>query len=154
MTTELLGFCSSWISDKQRPIVGNELLLQIQSTRGVDVFGMVGNDGLGDGLSQGVHLRGVSSPLYPQTDIDVSEVFLPGSKDGLVDLEPEDFRLEVGDWAAIDVNKTTALLGLGDGSRCLFIRPLCKFRLSKKTTETGRAFFFPKVCTAFVDILA
>ena len=104
MTTELLGLCPPWVSNKQCPVVGGKLLLQFQSARGIDVFGVVGNDSLCDGLPQGVHLRGVSSTFYPQADVDVSKVVLPSSKDSFVNFESEDFRPEVGDWGSVNVD--------------------------------------------------
>lgn len=63
----------------------------------------------------------MSSTLYPQTDVNVSEVLLSGGKNSFVDFEPENLRLENGDWGAVDVDQTTALFGVSDGRRGLVL---------------------------------
>jgi len=117
MTTELLGLHPSGVGNQQRPVVGHELLLQFHRTVGIDVLGVVGNKGLSNRLSDSVHLRGVSSTLHSDTDIEGRERFLPGDQNRLVDLEAENLRLDEVDGRTIDADKTTAFSGVGDSSR-------------------------------------
>ena len=73
MTTELLGLHPSWVSDQQGSVVGHQLLLQLHGTVGIDVLGVVRNEGLSNGLADGVHLRGVSSSLHAHADVEGGE---------------------------------------------------------------------------------
>ena len=119
MTTELLGLHPSGVGNEKGSVIGNKLFLQLHGTEGIDVFGVVGDEGLGDGLSDGVDLGDVSSSLHPDADIEDAEGVFTGDQNGLVDLEPEDLGLEDGDGGAVDTDDTTALLGVGDCSGSL-----------------------------------
>ena len=114
MTTELLGLCSPGVRDQERPIVCDELLLELHRRVGVVVLGEVGDDGLGDRLADGVHLRGVTSTLDADADVDALERLLAGDKDTLVDLEAELLGLEEVDGRAVDANEALALAGMCD----------------------------------------
>ena len=70
MTTELLGLHPSWVSNQQGSIVSHQLLLQLHRAVSIDIFGIVSNNSLGDGLSDSVDLRRVSSTLHTDTDIE------------------------------------------------------------------------------------
>ena len=115
-TTELLGLHPSRVRDQECPVVGDELLLQLNGAERIDVFRVVGNNGLGDGLADSVHLGCVSSSLDTDTDVNATEGVLAGNKDSFVDLETEDLRLEEVDGGAVNVDEATALLGVGDRS--------------------------------------
>ena len=52
----------------------------------VDVLLVVGDDGLGDGLADGVDLRGVTTTGDADTDVDTGELVSADDQDGLVDL--------------------------------------------------------------------
>ena len=119
MTTKLLRFCSPRVRDQERPVVRDELLLKLERTRGIEVLGVVGNNGLRDGLADGIHLRGVSTTLHTKTNVNRGESLLAGNKDRLVDLEAQDLRLEERDGRAVDVNEAATLLRVGDSSRSL-----------------------------------
>ena len=116
MTAELLRLCSPWVRNQQCPVVGNELLLELHRAVGVEILGVVRDDRLGDGLADGVNLRSVSTTLDADADVDSTESILAGNQNGLVDLEPEDLRLEEVDGGAVNVDEATALLGVGDRS--------------------------------------
>ena len=94
MTTELLRLCSPRVGDEERTVVRNKLLLQLERARGVEVLGVVRNDCLRDRLTESVDLRGVSTTLHTETDIDRREGILARDEDGLVDLEAQDLGLE------------------------------------------------------------
>lgn len=116
LSTELLGLHPPGISDEQCPVVGNKLFLQLHSTVCILVLGVVCNNSLGDGLTDSIDLRSVSTTLDTDTDVDDTESVLAGGKDSLVDLEPEDFRLEEVDGGAVDVDEATTLPCVGNRS--------------------------------------
>ena len=115
MTTELLGLCSPWVRNQQCPVVGNELLLKLQRAVRIDVLGVVGDDCLGNRLTDSVNLGSVSTTLDADADVDGTESILAGDQNRLVNLETEELRLEEINWGAVDVDKATALLGVSDG---------------------------------------
>lgn len=119
MTTELLGLHPSGVRDEECSVICDELFLQLHGAESIDIFGVVGDNGLGDRLSDGVDLGDVSSSLDTDTDVEDAEGFLASNKDGLVDLEPKDLGLEEVDWGAVNADDTTALLGVGDCSGSL-----------------------------------
>lgn len=114
MTTELLGLHSPRVRDQECPVVRNKLLLQLHRAVRVEVLRVVGDNGLGDGLTNGVDLGGVSTTLDADADVDGTKSILSGNENGLVDLEAEDLRLEEVDGGAVDVDEATALLGVGN----------------------------------------
>ena len=57
----------------------------------VDVLLVVGDDGLGDGLADGVDLRGVTTTGDADADVDTGELVSADDQDGLVDLLSLDF---------------------------------------------------------------
>ena len=116
VTTKLLRFCSPRVRNQERPVVRDELLLELERTRGIEVLGVVGNNGLRDGLADGIHLRGVSTTLHTKTNVNRGESLLAGNKDRLVDLEAQDLGLQKVDGRAVNVNEATALLCVGDRS--------------------------------------
>jgi hypothetical protein len=96
-TTELLWFHPPGVCNQQRPIIRHQFLLQLDCTVGIDVFGVVRNERLRNGLADRVHLRRVSTAFYAHTNVDVGESFFAGNEDGLVDFEAEDFGLYESD---------------------------------------------------------
>ena len=119
MTTELLRLCSPGVGNEECPVVRNKLLLQLESARSIEVLGVVRDNCLRDRLTDSVHLRGVSTTLDTEANVDRREEILASNKDGLIDLEPQDFGLEERDGGAVDVDETTALFGVGDGGGSL-----------------------------------
>ena len=98
VTTELLGFHPSRIGNEKSAIICDQLLLQLHRTVRIDIFGIVCNNGLRDSLTNGIYLRGVSSPLDTDADVNGRKGFLASNKNGLVYLETEDFRSDEVDW--------------------------------------------------------
>jgi hypothetical protein len=87
MTTELLGLTSSIISDQQGAIVGNKGSLDLILRELVDVFLVVGDNWLGNGLTDGVDLAGVTTSCYAHADVDFGDLVEAEEEDGFVDLE-------------------------------------------------------------------
>lgn len=116
MTTELLGLCSPGVRNQKRPVVCDQLLLELHRTVRIDVLGIVSNDGLGNGLADGINLGGVSTTLYADADVNRSESILSCDENGLIDLEAEDLWLQKADGGTVNVDKAATLLGVGDRS--------------------------------------
>ena len=134
-STELLGFRATVVGDKQGAVVLHKSLLELVLGVLVNVLLVVGDDGLGDGLADGVDLRGVTTTGNADADVDTGELVSADDQDGLVDLllldysppfpfvlvdsctgicvsylEAEDLRLDQREGLAVDLDKTLALL--------------------------------------------
>ena len=130
MASELLGLHPPGVGNEQCPVVGDKLFLQLHSAVRILVLGVVGNNGLGDGLTDSVNLRGVSTTLDTDTDVNDTESVLAGGKDGLVDLESEDLRLEEVEGRAVNVDEATTLLSVGNRGSGLGIQEWLVYRNS------------------------
>ena len=60
----------------------------------IDKLLVVGDNGLGDGLTDGVDLRCVSTASNSDADIDVGELLKTDDQEGFVDLESKDLGLD------------------------------------------------------------
>lgn len=134
-TTELLGLGAAVVGNEQCAVVLAKSLLELVLGVLVDVLLVVGDDGLGDGLADGVDLRGVTTTGDADTDVDTGELVGTNNQEGLVDLfiilleacpplrlhfffsavvaaylEAEDLRLDQREGLAINLDKTLALL--------------------------------------------
>lgn len=85
-TTELLGLGTAVVGDQQGAVVLDEGLLELVLGVLVDVLLVVGDDRLGDGLTDGVDLRGVTTTGDADADVDTSELVGTDDQEGLVDL--------------------------------------------------------------------
>jgi hypothetical protein len=82
----------------------------------IDELLVVGNDGLGDGLTNGVNLGCVSTTGNSDADVDVGELVETNDQEGLVDLESQDLWLDEVERLSVDLNESLS---------CLF--PICQF---------------------------
>lgn len=82
---------------------------------------MVGNQTLGNSLSDGVHLRDVTTTGNSDSDVDVGELVQTGQHQRLVDLESQDLWLNQSDWGTVDLDQTLTSLNVGDGSGRLLL---------------------------------
>lgn len=73
MAAHLLGLAATGVGDEESPVVGDENLADLKGRGGVLVLGNVGDNSLGDGLTEGVDLRGVSSTGDTETDVHAGE---------------------------------------------------------------------------------
>lgn len=115
LSSELLGFHPTGIRNQQRPVVCNQLLSQLKSTRSVDVFHVVCDDGLSNSLTDGVYSRDMSTTVHTNSNIDTCELLLANDKNCFVDLKPQDLRLQDGDRRAVYFNETLPFACVGDG---------------------------------------
>ena len=75
----------------------------IYLTRASLTFLIVGHEGLGEGLPDGVDLAGVSAALDPDADVDVGEAVLAQEKDRLLQLVLQGSGLHQLEWPAVDL---------------------------------------------------
>ena len=85
-TTELLGLGAAVVGNEQCAVVLAKSLLELVLGVLVDVLLVVGDDGLGDGLADGVDLRGVTTTGDADTDVDTGELVGTDDQERLVDL--------------------------------------------------------------------
>lgn len=71
---------------------------------------VVGNDGLGDGLTDGIDLRSVSTTSNSDADIDASEFVEADDQDGFVDLESQDLGLDEVERLSVDLDESLSCL--------------------------------------------
>jgi hypothetical protein len=70
-TTEFLGLAPPVVGNEECAVVLNEGLLELVLGVLIDEFLVVGDDGLGDGLTDGVDLGSVTTTGDADTDIDI-----------------------------------------------------------------------------------
>jgi hypothetical protein len=76
----------------------------------VDELLVVGDNGLGDGLTDGVDLRCVSTTSNSDADIDVGELLKTDDQEGFVDLESKDLGLDEVEGLSINFDQTLSSL--------------------------------------------
>lgn len=119
LSTELLGLHPTRVRNHEAPVVCDELLLDLNRRSRIVVLCIVCNNGTSNGLTDSVNLRGVSTTLHANANIDRGESVLADDQNRLVDLEAEDLRLEEVDRGAIDLDEALTLTAMGDSGRCL-----------------------------------
>lgn len=120
-TTELLWLTSPVVGNEEGTVVLGQGLLELVLGVLIDVLLVVGNEGLCDGLTDGIHLGSVTTTSDTDTDIDVGELFKSNDEEGLVDLESEDIWLHEGKGRPVDLDETTAGLAVGYGGGRLLL---------------------------------
>jgi hypothetical protein len=85
-TAELLGLAATVVGDEQGAVELDEGLLEHVLGVLVDELLVVGDEGLGDGLTDGVDLRGVATTGDADADVDVGELVEADNQERLVDL--------------------------------------------------------------------
>lgn len=113
----------------------------------IDELLVVGDNGLGDGLTDGVDLRCVSTTSHPDADIDVGELLETDDEEGFVDLESEDLRLDEVERLSVHLNQSfSGLLYLSSVFHHLHFR---RGNWSFETAAGGdkdRGALYPAVC--------
>jgi hypothetical protein len=71
-TTKLLGLAPPVVGNEQCAVVLDERLLELVLRVLVDVLLVVGDDGFGNGLADGVDLRSVTTTGDADADVDIS----------------------------------------------------------------------------------
>jgi hypothetical protein len=133
-TTELLWLGASRVGNKECTVVLDESLLELVLGVLIDELLVVGDDGLGDGLANGIDLGNVTTTGDADTDVDTGELVKANNQKRLVDLyihpqsaplsfliilhtkivesylEAQDLGLDQVERLAVDLNEALALL--------------------------------------------
>lgn len=120
-TTKLLWLHSSGVSNQQGLVERSEDLLQLVLRGLVDVFLVVGNQTLGNSLSDGVNLGDVTTAGHLNSDVNVLELVQASQGQWLVDLETQDLWLNKGDRRTVHLDQTLTGLNVGNGSSGLLL---------------------------------
>lgn len=89
-TTKLLGLAATVIGDEEGTVELDESLLQHVLAVLIDKLLVVGDQGLGNGLTDGIDLGGVATAGDADANVDVGELVETDNQEGLVDLYPPD----------------------------------------------------------------
>ncbi len=106
-TSELLGFASSRVGDDQRSVVSDQHVSDLLLGGLINELLVVGEQTLGDGLSDGVDLRGVTTASDSDSHVDLGEVFLAQKEDGLESLNSESRGIEMIEGYTVDSDHTS-----------------------------------------------
>lgn len=112
-TTELLGFHSSLVGNQEGLVEFGVDLLQFVLRSFVNVLLVVSNQALGNGLTDGVDLRDVTTTRHLDSDVDAGELVEADDGQGFENLVLEDGGLHQGDGGTVDLKETLALLDVG-----------------------------------------
>ena len=124
-----LRFASSWIRDEHVTIVSHQKRSQFILGVFVHVLGMIGDNRLGNGGPNGIHLRCDTTPRNSNANVQITKLVLSDNQDGFVDLVPQLLRFQQFQRLTIDLDQTTTLFAKGHSRCCLFPR------LSEKEKE-------------------
>lgn len=80
----------------------------------IDELLVEGDDALGDGLTDGIQLRGVTSSADAHANIEILESLETEQKNGLPDLDSKTSRLEEVDGGTVDSHDSLSLADAGD----------------------------------------
>lgn len=101
LTTKLLGLAAAVVGDEEGAVKGDEGLLEQVLGVLVDELLVVGDEGLGNGLTDGVDLRGVTTTGDADADVNVGELVEADDQDGLVDLPREVSMTAANGWLSL-----------------------------------------------------
>lgn len=160
-TAELLGLTSSVVGDEEGAVELDERLLEHVLGVLVDELLVVGDQGLGDGLADGVDLRGVTTAGDADTDVDVGELVEADNEEGLVDLVVKKISACVLSQIVLQpcakspiqsflIRKSGMSLGR-KGSWC--VRTLNR-RISGWTRERGRPLTLMRPFPAYINVVS
>ena len=150
-TTEFLRFHPPGVCNKKGPIICHQLLLQLDCTECVDIFRIVCNNSLRNSLADRVYLRGMSTALDADTNVNVGEGIFANHEDRLVDLKSKNLRLNEVDGRPVDTDQAFAFARMRHCSCSLERYSIYNWVCHGMPSQ--RTFFFPKVCTALVEAI-
>jgi len=135
-TSELFGLTATRISDKKSTVIRDEDVLDLLLGSLINKLLVVGDDGLADGLTDGIELRSVTTTADTDAEIDIGKALLAEKKDRLKDLEAEKLRLDKLNGAAVETDHALALLADGNSNSCALtaktLHKICLFHYNKK----------------------
>lgn len=119
MTTELLGFAAAGIGDEETLIVLNEQFLELSLAGLIMVLLVEGNNGLGDGLTDGHNLGGGTTTTDSAADVEVLEAVGTEEEDGFPNLKAEGSGLEEVEGLSVNFDEAGTGGGVGDSGGVL-----------------------------------
>merc|ERR1719321_2499730 len=99
--SELLRLAAARVSDDEGAVVRHQDVLDFFLRGLIDELLVVGDHALGDGLAQGVDLRGVTAALHAEPNVDLPAPLLAHQQQRLEDFDAEDVGLHRVDGATI-----------------------------------------------------
>merc|ERR1712228_763855 len=118
-TTELLGLVPPGVRYEQGTIVRDENVFNFLLGCFVDVLLVIGDERLGDGLSNRINLGDVTSAVDSNANVDGGESILAEQKDGLFQLLSQRPGLDEVERPSVDFNESVAALAVGHRRRRL-----------------------------------
>jgi uncharacterized alkaline shock family protein YloU len=85
-TTELLGLAAAVVGNEEGSVELDESLLQEVLGVLIDELLVVGDESLGNGLSDSVNLRNMTTAIYAHTNVYIGELVEANDEERLVDL--------------------------------------------------------------------
>jgi hypothetical protein len=109
--TELLRLAATGIGDEKRPVVCEQLVLQLFLRGLVHKLLVVRDDAFGDRLADGVDLAGVSTTANAQADVDVGEALRAEDQQRLEDLDAQALGLEQIQRRSVELHQPFPIAG-------------------------------------------
>lgn len=109
-SSELLWLTPTWIGHEKGSVVGNESLLQLVLGVLINELLVVSHERLGDCLSDGVDLGGMSTTRYSDANVDGGELVESNDEKWLVHLESQDLWLNQAEWLSVNLDETLSCL--------------------------------------------
>jgi hypothetical protein len=119
VTTELLGFHASGVSNEETLVVRNKQLLELSLSGLIVVLLVVGDQSLGDSHTDGHNLAGGTTTAYADADVELFEELAAEEEDGLEDLNTEGSRLEEVKGLSVNFDEAGTLGGVGNSGGVL-----------------------------------
>ena len=113
-TSELLWLASSRVGNDQRSVITNEGISDLLLGSLINVLLIVSEETLGDGLTDGVDLRSVTTSSDSNSHIDLGEVLLTDQEHGLERLNSQCWWVNMVKGDTVDSDHTST--GLDEGN--------------------------------------
>merc|ERR1719205_477431 len=118
---KLLGLVPPGVSNQQGPVKLHKNVLDLLLGLLINVLLVVCNQGLGQGLPDGIHLAGVSATLDADPDVNIGEPVLAQEKDGLLELEAQGLRLDELQGTTVHLDQSLSALAVSHSSGRLLV---------------------------------
>merc|ERR1739838_793800 len=115
-TSKLLGLVPPGVGNQQRPVKLHKDVLDLLLGLLVNVLLVVGDQGLGQRLSDGIHLASVSATLDTDPDVNIGKPVLAKEQDGLLQLEAQSLGLDKLQRATIHLDQSLSALAISHSS--------------------------------------
>jgi hypothetical protein len=119
VTSELLGFLASRVGNEKTLVVLNKQLLEFSLLGLIVVLLVEGDDGLGNGQTDGHDLGGGTTTSDANADVKVLEAVSTKEQDGLESLEAKGSGLEELEGLSVNLDEASALGSVGNSGGVL-----------------------------------